>query len=306
MRSAAASHLLLLRYVLGCTDSAAESLEDFYEWLLLWETPTAARAAAARAATAAAATAAASPLLQPPPVSLLRQADEWYLLKDNPPPENYLQVSIIHPIGSSNSSISVSKLYPFVGCLSLSLSVSLTFSREIKTCCFFYLFLYPSLCLSVSLSVSLCLCLSLSVSLCLCLSVCLPLSLCFCPCLPSSLSLSLSLSLSVPVSLPSSLSLSLSLLLQLDLTEKLRHKLRDYRLKLQQDADPENEVADEDASSGNPFFSKRMQRLFYLFHCDRFDILPVKTVSRLLLLLLLLLLQRVLLRQRRELKAESL
>ena len=82
-------------YLLGCTGgAAAESLDDFYDWLLLWETPA---ATAAGAATAAAAEPAAPyPMLQPPPISLLRQAEEWCLLEDKQPPENYLEVSI-HP-----------------------------------------------------------------------------------------------------------------------------------------------------------------------------------------------------------------
>ncbi|KAL8434084.1 hypothetical protein Efla_001556 [Eimeria flavescens] len=65
--------------------------------------------------------------------------------------------------------------------------------------------------------------------------------------------------------------------LKLSLTAKLQHKLKDYLLKMKLDADPANEVPPEDASAANPFFATRMQRLFYQFHCDRFDLLPMKT-----------------------------
>ncbi|XP_026192725.1 uncharacterized protein LOC34617302 [Cyclospora cayetanensis] len=132
--------------------SAAENLEDFYDWLLLWETPAASPAERSSQSSAAP----PFPLLQPPPVSLLRQAEEWCLLEDNPPPKNYLE---------------------------------------------------------------------------------------------------------------------------LGLTEKLQHKLKDYSLKLQQDADPDSGVGAEEASAANPFFVKRMQRLFNLFHSDRFDLLPLKATT---------------------------
>ena len=50
-------------------------------------------------------------------------------------------------------------------------------------------------------------------------------------------------------------------------------------MKLQQDSSPDSGVAPEDSCCSNPFFVLRMQRLFYLFHSDRFDLLPMKKVS---------------------------
>ena len=85
-------------------------------------------------------------------------------------------------------------LSPSVVCVSVSISVYLSFSRST---------LPPSLFFSVCL----CLLVCLSVSACLSVSVCL----CVCLCLPVCLSVCLSLSLSLSLSLPPSLSLPLSL-----------------------------------------------------------------------------------------------
>ena len=88
---AAGISIVSLLHSLVFADNAAGSLEEFYEWLLLWETS---EKSVARPGAVPAPAGVPHPLLQPPPVSLLRQAEEWCLLEDNPPPENYLQVRI--------------------------------------------------------------------------------------------------------------------------------------------------------------------------------------------------------------------